>query len=340
MELERLYNTTIPQRPQSSPPPVTFVIESPSTKDVSTNPFEASETKPRPKSPFEDFSSSIAKALINNSEDRLAQDPRSASTLATTGRELFQTIQEQPSSEDAVDSNVSSSNTPVLEPVSLSNAASISQSASTPASLSSSDTTSLFNPISTGSPTSDISTAQVRTHINPITQNPRQRSNSMNRQQHSSSILRPIPQEGTFSADSIVNHTNPFYSGSVNAGSYPALIPLSQKPSGPRSPSYVQSFPLPGSSRAVNHVPNQRRPGRPPLKPQPYSGGCQWNQQANGNNSNTDNGVVLRRRQSSTTFQSQRLPSIGEFDPFGDLLNNDGGMAGYVLQNSNASPLV
>ena len=159
----------------------------------------------------------------------------------------------------------------------------------------------------------------------------------MSRQLNSSSILRPIPQEGTFSADSIANHTNPFYSGSLNAGNYPALVPLSNKPSGPRSPSYVQNFPLPGSKKPGGHSPNQKRHGKPPLKPQPYAGECQWNQQTTGNNSNpVDAEVVLRRRQSSTSFQSQRLPSIGEFDPFGDLLNSDGGMAGYVLQNSNA----
>ena len=348
-ELESLYNSTEPSRLQSSSPPVKFVIDGPPVENISTNPFAASDnasSQSRSRSPLENFSSSIAEALIHNSEDKLAEDPTSASTLATTGRELFETIQEQCGGEAVVvesfDSEVSSSSTPVLKPsVSASDSSSctvsLSQSASTPASLSTIGTTSLFNPVSTGSPTSDVSTAQVRTHINTIVPNPpRHRSSSINRRIHSTSVLRPIPQEGTFNADSIANHTNPFFSGSVNAGNYPALIPLPQKPSGPRSPSYVQNFPLPGSSRPGSHSPGVRRGGKPPVKPPPYSGDCQWNQQVNGNNSNAGTNEVVLRRQASTTFQPQRLPSLGEFDPFGDLFSSDGEMTGYVLQNSNA----
>lgn len=336
--MERLYNT-VPSKSQASELPVKFTIDGPSDNSVSTNPFAASESTSRPKSPFEDFSSSIAETLITNSEDRFSEDPTSASTLATTGRELFEVIEEQPITEHTVESfdmHVSSSTAPVLQPtVTSSGNAPIFHSASSPGYLFSGGTTSIFNPVSAGTPTSDISTAQVRTHINPIAQNPRHQPIMNRHLTLSTSVLRPIPQEGTFSADSIANHTNPFYSGSVNAGDYPALIPLPQKPSGPRSPSYVQNFPLPGN-KTGSHSPSQRRSGKPPLKPQPYTGDCPWNHQTNGNNSNTtDAGVVLQRRHSSAPFQPQRLPSIGDFDPFGDLLNN-GGSGGYVLQNSNA----
>lgn len=341
-ELEKLYGSAQPKLSveQPSPFPVEIETDNPSPLQTSLNPFEAPVTN-RPKSPFEDFSSSIAEALINNSQQKLVDDPTSASALATAGKELFEIVQEQSDKGSielgSLDSQVSSSNTPCSVPES--EQSSISQSCA-PASPPSS--APLNNPFSTGLVTTNVSTAQFRTSLNPSTQNPQLHSNGMSRQLNSSSILRPIPQEGTFSPDSIANNINPFYSGSVNAGHYPALIPLSKKPTGPRSPSYVQNFPLPSSGKTTTSHPTQKRPGRPPPKPQPYSGECQWNQQANHENSNsTTSGCdVVQRRQASMTFTTQRLPSIGEFSPFGDLLSNDGGMAGYVLENANASPLV
>lgn len=374
-ELEKLY-TAVPTKEFSSPSPVEFVLDSP-THEVSTNPFEASES-PRPKSPFENFSSSVAEALISNSEQKLGEDLTSASALATA-KELFETIQEQPDEVDVLeclDSQVSLSVTPVLQPsitvISVSeeeviishpstttatgtsdsalplNPVSKGVSLSDPTlpinpiskGMSSSDPTLPFNPVSKGAPTSAINTTQLRT--NSTTRDSRIHTNSTNRRPYNSSVLRPIPQEGTFSADSIANRTNPFYSGSVNAGNYPALLPISKRPSGPRSPSYVQSFPLPVGSRqsaSTSSLPMvHRRPGRPPPKPQPYSGACPWNQQANDTNSKEGDVVVRRRsRPGSAPFLSQRLPSIGNFDPFGDLLNSEGGMTGYVLENSNAS---
>lgn len=345
-ELEQLYSTVnkkLTNEPTSFPAKsssaVELTVRNPSPiPQSSSNPFLPTEGS-RPKSPFEDFSSSIGKALITNSEQKLAGDPASASTLATTGKELFDTIQEEEQTErgnvlESLDSQVSFSSTPVLTPsTALSLGSSMSQS-STQTGLSSA---ALRNPVSSGAPTVDVSTAQPRAVVNPVTQF---RANSVGRQYYS--VLRPIPQEGTFSPDSIASNTNPFYSGSINAGHYPALVPLPQKPSGPRSPSYRQNFPLPGSSKAMNrtvdttnsHLSSHRRPGQPPPpKPQPYSGVYQT--QSHEATSSSD---ATWRRQASTTFMPQRLPSLGTFDPFGDLLNSgEGGMAGYVLENNNAS---
>lgn len=332
-ELEILYSTP-------AQPSVELIIESPTVK-TSTNPFEASETEgPRSKSPFEDFSSSIAEALLSNSEQKQAEDPVSASALATAGKELFETIEEEESAGsvlESFDSQVSSSITPVLLPgVTTVSGSSASQLSSQPSTVSGGIGPVVSNPVSSGSATSDVDTTQLRTNLHPV--NPHHRSNSMIRLRNAS-ILRPIPHEGTFSADSIANNTNPFYSGSINAGNYPQLTPLSQKPSGPRSPSYLQNFPLPGSTRSVIVNSHDRRPGRPPPKPQPYSGECQWSE-AQESSSNPSNNVVIRSRQNSAAFMVQRLPSLGNFDPFGDFLGSDeDGMAGYVFENTNTSPL-
>lgn len=313
-ELEKLYAT--PTKLQ----PVELVIENP-----------AQETTLRPKSPFEDFSSSIAEALISNSEQK--EDAVSASALATAGKELFETIEEEADEETVLESFdclvSSSAATPVLQPEATVEPASSSSAVPqlTPMAVSTSS-----GPISTGSSTSDVSTTQHRTNLNSI--NNRARSNSMNRQHFTTSILRPIPHEGTFSADKIARNTNPFYSGSINAGKYPKLTPLSQRPTGPRSPSYVQNFPLPGSSGTTTSN-SHRQPGRPPPpKPQPYSGECQWSQQHSSSNN-----VVMRHRQNSAAFMVQRLPSLGEFDPFAGFLSSGTG-DGFILENSNSSPLV
>lgn len=313
-ELEKLYAT--PTKLHNSPP-VELVIENPAQ--------ETALLVSRPKSPFEDFNSSIAEALISNSEQK--EDPVSASALATAGKELFETIAEEADEECVLECGlVSSSATPVLrpeEPVSSSSA--VPQLTSMAVSTSS-------GPISTGSSTSNVSTTQLRTNLSI---NNRAHSNSMIRQQHyTTSILRPIPHEGTFSADKIARNTNPFYSGSINAGKYPKLTPLSQRPSGPRSPSYIRNFPLPGSSATST----SRRPGRPPPpKPQPYSGECQWSQQQKESSSSND--VVMSHRQNSAAFTVQRLPSLGEFDPFAGFLSSGTG-DGLILENTNSSPLV
>ena len=336
-ELEKLYNTPVqPGTDQSCT--VELTIGSSGVK-TSTNPFEGPDAAPpRPKSPFEDFSSSIAEALISNSEQKKTEDPTSATALATTGKELFDNIQEEKDDKTilkSLDSKVSSTITPFLQPdvttASVSIISAPSQS-SLPSTSVHGSTGPLINPASSGSATSEVSTAQLRTNQQPMSLSARHRSNSFSRQQNA---LRPIPQEGTFSADSIASNTNPFYCGSVNAGNYPQLTPLSQKPCGPRSPSYVQNFPLPSSNKACT-VNSQRRSGLPPPKPQPYTGECQWSQQEDqGNISSRGNDVMLRGRQTSVV---QRLPSLGNFDPFGDFLSTEGGMAGYVFENSNTSP--
>lgn len=324
-ELERLYNTPLQPATDQS-----LAIGNPTVK-ASTNPFEAPDVAPpRPKSPFEDFSSSIAEALISNSEQKKTEDPASATALATAGKELFETIQEEKDGKtvlESLDSQVSNTMTPFLQPDVT------TASVSTPFQSSlqtSSGIGPLVNPASSGSVTSEVKTAQLRTNQQAVST--RHHSNILSRQQNA---LRPIPQEGTFSADSIASNTNPFYCGSVNAGNYPQLTPLSQKPCGPRSPSYVQNFPLPSSNKPCTV--SNRRSGQPPPKPQPYTGECQWSQRGDqGNTSSNGNDVALRGRQNSA-FMVQRLPSLGNFDPFGDFLSTEGGMTGYVFENSNTS---
>ncbi len=155
---------------------------------------------------------------------------------------------------------------------------------------------------------------------------------------YSNSVLHPIPQEGIASSDYI---TNPFYTGSINAGNYPPLVPLPEKPAGPRNPNYVQSFPL-GGSRVSSSSPNELSQKRAPAKPQPYSGSYTSQvstRSYSGGSSSSGGSEVLTRRDSSVPFLQQRLPSLGSFDPFNDLLNFEDGAAGYVVQNPSNTPL-
>ena len=304
--------------------PVDFVIDSPSpSPQPSLNPFaELESDRTASKSPLEDFSSSIAEALINNSEQRLMEDPTSASALVDTGKKLFETIQEEtPHILDSLSD---------LDSEILSSSATIVTESNFPC-----------HPTSKGSVTTAATTTQARTNLINFSHNPHLRTASSSKVQHpTQSVLRPIPQEGTFSLDSIASNTNPFYSGSVNAGNYPPLTPLTQRPSGPRSPSFVQDYDI-HVTRENGHNVIQRLRKLPP-KPQPYSGDYHPSQppenQALSSNFNSSNDEAILRRQNSA-FKVQRLPSLGVFDPFGDLLHNEGGMAGYVLENTNAPSL-
>lgn len=348
-ELEELYSKVSPrittQREES--PLVSFVIDTPPEPD----PFAALQTEieshSRPKSPFEDFSSSVAEALITNSERE--EDPASATTLATAGKKLFELVVETEESDSlsALDTDVVSSAS-VLQPT---NSSELSKVQSSPVihpttagspnlsnSISHASTPVLepiLQPVSAGSSTSALSTAHARTDLHTSSHNPHSRSPSNSKHNnHQSGMLKAMHQkDDIFGPESIANNTNPFYSGSINAGNYPALVPLSQRPMGPRSPSYVQNHSIPG-----NNTKNmaQKQPGRAPPKPQPYSGKGSQNQDGD-DMSKTSNDVVLRRRPSSGV---QRLPSLGAFDPFADFLSSEGEMAGYVQENKNASPLV
>ena len=188
-----------------------------------------------------------------------------------------------------------------------------------------------------GVATSSSNTAQPnRTNLNTsstYTSHPRTSTVSRTHYINTNSVLRPIPQEGIASAEYI---TNPFYTGSINAGNYPALIPLPEKPAGPRPPNYIQNFPVRGSG-VSSSSPSELSHKRPPTKPQPYSGS--YTSQVPTTNNTDARVVVLRKRDSSTPFIQQRLPSLGSFDPFGELLGSDAGMASYVLQNPSTAPL-
>ena len=159
--------------------------------------------------------------------------------------------------------------------------------------------------------------------------NPRMSTINTTHYFNTNSVLRPIPQEGIVSSDYI---TNPFYTGSINAGNYPPLVPLPEKPAGPRNPNFIQDF-APGGSRTS--PPNGSFLKQVPTKPQPYSGS--YSSQALANPATSTDNSALNRRDSYAPFLQQKLPSLGSFDPFGDL---EGGARGtYVVQNPNTSPL-
>lgn len=335
-ELEEFSNVRVKTPSETK---VEFVVVEGSSPNLSPqpspNPFEPVESSPRSKSPLDDSSISIA---LRGSLENLTKDSEAASAFAKTGKEKWETFEGSNSSLTILDSEVKVSEsvaTDVLPPVPTTSTTTSTPSVgtlplnNTAPSLHRSPTTQtnspsvLLSPVSSGATTTETHTLQARTnlfnspHSSPHLSHSRTSTLSRSHYAVSSSILRPIPQEGVVSADFI---TNPFYSGSINAGDYPALIKLQNKPAGPRSPKYVQTLPLSGSPAACT-APKLQPKSQPP-KPMPYSGEYSHVQSMASRNQNTNN-AAPSRRDSVIPFMVQRLPSLGVFDPFGDLLDSE-----------------
>ena len=340
---------------------VVFVLVEGSSPQPPLNPFEPldydKDNSPS-KSPISDFSSSVTTALRESLENLTADSE--STVFASTGQKMWETFE---GPDIGSPNSVSSSSlgaevkaqvfspTIVLQPTISSS--SLPQTPTidvfphhntmpslhhTTAPLTDFPSIHSLPVASCGASTAATNTLQSRTSPFRTSHYSHSRTSSMSKAQFAvaSSILRPIPHEGLVSTDSI---TNPFYSGSINAGDYPALTKLSQRPLGPRTPNYVQNLPLPGKAAVISRSPLKQQHKHTPPKPQPYSG--QYGQEANttaaSTNSNSNsNKAVLDRRDSRAPFLARRLPSLGEFNPFGDLVSPSNEVASMVIENPNS----
>ena len=321
-----------------------FVIVERSSPQPSLNLFELHESdqenSPHSKDLLKDkgLTSSLTAGLRKSIED-LIQDFEGTTDSSVKGKDKWETFESSANSLTILDDDVQTfdSASAVIRSTmtTTSSASSLPYNSSLPSLQGPSTPThpglpSVPScPVSSGTTTTAMQTLQARTELFNSPHSPRIRNSSMSRSQFSvsSNILRPIPQDGIVSTDSIAN---PFYSGSINAGDYPTLTKLLKKPLGPRSPKYIQNFPLPGSRAGTLAHKLQHR--RPPPKPEPYVGQFGLIKgkaivAAAGSNSNSNN-AETHRRDSGAAFMVHRLPSLGVFDPFGEMVSSEDEMAG------------
>lgn len=252
----------------------------------------------RPTSPFADFSSSIAKALLDKLDPD--EDPQATHPIVNTSHDLCKSDEEvddlimvNRSFEVDTPTQPTQYSAPILsEGVATQNAMMGEQKRTSKTDLkSNSSASSKFNSIHI----SNSSPAFLPTRI-PLN--------------HSHTLLG-----STSSPVYVQGYQNSLYET------------RERRPSGPRSPNFPQVIPLTFNSRGF---PSKK----PPPRPQPYSG---------------DQATQLReqlQKRPTTNNPSpdpmlQRLPSLGSFNPFKDLIG-EGGMEEYVSkQGSNrSSPLV
>ncbi len=263
------------------------------------SPFESLHLGARPVSPFDDFSSSVAQALMTNSQT--FEDPSAVNALINTSQDLSTVIEED-------ENNLILSNASALIET---------QSPELPQPLIPTTTTAA----TTQDITTDLIRSQAETNLHvrkgsapgmssaiasPYGYN-RGSSNSPNFQMQASGI------QGTHT-----QYSNPFYNYGYQHMTYSSKD--LKRPAGPRSPKFAQDIPLSIPQVPLNY---QKKRLPPPPKPQPYS-----RAQATQSGVNKDDPLL------------QRLSSIGEFNPFENILGNVG-MEDYVKRNTNKeTPLV
>ena len=305
------------------PPPRSALSSETSNSSNSLNPFE-SDLDARPRSPFDDsFSSSIAQTL---SEKASVEQSLAARTLAGTSRDIFKIIEE----EEAETEKNNQTNDVMPEP------------------LNPTSSPSLVTTNVTTSQTRNVDPPQVSLTIggvpHPI---------------HASSSAPNLPIDyGTYNNQlsgygqqtTFLHNTNPFYTLDYRG------VPLNNigvRPSGPRSPKCERKWPQFASSHEGTLVYSNNGAIQggvkraPPQKPEPYSGrmsvGQSTQQDLQQNRSelqalySSDCSGAGRRKEEkrSSDPMLQRLPSIGAFDPFGDILG-DGGLKAYINNESTS----
>lgn len=321
---------TSPSNRPPIPPPRSALFSDASSSSNSLNPFE-SDLNSRPRSPFDDsFSSSVAQTL---SEKANMEESLAARNLSSMSRDIFKIIEEDEEEEIMPSAMDAKKKTSMPEP--------------------------LIPTSSTAMATTDVTTGQVRS--------PPQVSLTVGGVEHpihTSASAPVLPGHGGmhnnhFSgynqhAATFTHGNNPFYSLDYRG------VPLNNigaRPSGPRSPKCQRKwpqFPSPHEGTLVyaNNVvvhgdggSANKRP--PPQKPQPYSGKMSvaqttQQQRLEQNRSElqtlylTEGGGGRRDDKRSSDPMLQRLPSLGAFDPFGDLLGDDG-LKAYLNDEESTS---
>ena len=312
---------TSPSNRPPIPPPRSSLFSETSSSSNSLNPFE-SDLDSRPRSPFDDsFSSSVAQTL---SEKANVEESLAARTLSHTSREILKVIEEE--DEDA-QQNGKESDTMMPKPL-------------IPTSSSAMVTTNVTTSQARNPP-------QVSFTIDGVTNAIPATASAPNLPSYAIHDANPFSGHNQ-QPQSAFHHNgnNPFYTVDYKG------IPLSNigaRPSGPRSPKGELRWPQftshQGTLVFTNNVAIQgggKRP--PPRKPEPYSGRMPLNQtkqqQLEHNRSelqelysSDSSGGSRKDGKRSSDPMLQRLPSIGVFDPFGDILG-EGGLKAYMNTES------
>lgn len=211
------------------------------SNDIAPSPFESLHLSERPQSPFDDFSSSVAQALKDNSEN--TQDV--SSVLSNTSQDLSKIVEEEDN--DLI----------------LANSAALEETSPTVTML----PTPLV-PTTTAAPTQDIATDLLRAPGQRKMSAPSTMSSAIANSHtafHPSASAPVFPLQQPSSA-SYTHYSNPFYNYGYQQMTYSSKnLP---RPSGPRSPKFAQEVPLSIPQVPLNY--NKKRPPPPP-RPQPYS---------------------------------------------------------------------
>ncbi len=250
------------------------------------SPFESLDLSARAQSPFDDFSSSVAEALINNS----GNTDSLSNFLSHASQDLEKIPKEN--SNDLILAN------------------SVALDESSPATLL---TPPLIPTTTSASPTQDLVTEMLGHTQRKSSAPPAMSATTANAYSgfHASASAPVFPLQQNQAM--YTQYPNPFYNFGYQQMTYSSKN--IRRPAGPRSPKFAQDIPL-----SIPQVPlncTKKRPPPPP-RPQPYS----------------------RPQENKDDPLMQRLPSIGEFNPFESLLG-EGGMEAYVKkETSTDSPLV
>ncbi len=207
------------------------------------SPFESLHLDARPVSPFDDFSSSVAQALRDNSQ--IFEDPSAANALINTSLDLSTVIEED-------ENNMILSNASAL----------IETSPELPQPL--------IPTTTTASTTQDIATELIRSQVE---MNMRKGSAPV----ISSAIASPYGYRESSSAPDFqmqasgtqgthTQNSSPFYNYGYQHMTYTSKD--LKRPAGPRSPKFAQDIPLSIPQVPLNY---QKKRLPPPPKPQPYS---------------------------------------------------------------------
>ena len=276
-----------------------------------SSPFESLHLNhpDRPVSPFDDFSSSIARTLLDSSQRLSPDDPRAANTLANTSQELFKTSDDEG---DLIMVN----------------------KAAEPETITPESTLDLLAMTTPGLSTQNVNTELPRSSALVHLKNDSATTSNAHNVHVSSSApnLLPaqVPQNSVHTMSGNM-HTNAYFRGYQNSKYDSRQL---RRPSGPRSPKFAQHIPL--SFPQVPLISHGSSSKRPPTRPQPYSGAqvSQFREQF-------QKGHLTNKTDSLMDPMLQRLPSLGSFNPFGDLLG-DGGMEAYVSgpSSSKETPIV
>lgn len=206
------------------------------------SPFESLHLSTRAQSPFDDFSSSIGQALMDNSTKL---DPLATNAMTNTGQELAKTTEEDNDKGDLILENSVGIIQPMVQPLV--------------------PTTTL------AAPTQAIPTEMLRTHTNLRNDSAPTISSAVATASIGYYTSASAPNFHQLQPTNMYSTYAQYPGYYYQAYGYQNMTYTSKnlkRPSGPRAPKFAQDIPL-----SIPQVPlNTQRKRPPPPRPQPYSG--------------------------------------------------------------------